>query len=155
MAPLPTLEPGGPTASFTRRLGADGTPPRSRPLNVVTHFLRGDDARALSLKVKLPPAWDDMPVSAAVVEPFIAAYDAQFPAHAASALAPFTHARVLVWGGPIPCAADRYRDEAREGAEDVRMAEQPIYGLFDVAEPVSALRARARNRLKPTVESPQ
>ena len=158
VAPLESLEPGGPTAGFAaRRRSADvdvdmqdGDLVPARPLNVITHL--HDEERALTLKIKLPPTWDDRTVSEAIVAPFVAAYDEKHPDHTASAQGPFSRVKVLVWSGPRPCAADRYSDELREGAEDIRLAEQPIHGLLDVSEPVSALRNRAHNRLKPTVE---
>ena len=124
----------------------------ARALNVTTHFLKGDDELALSLKIKLPPTWDDKTVAEAVIKPFVEAYDKKHPDKPASPQGPFTRVKLLVWDGPTKSAADSFRDENREGVEDIKIAEQPIWCLLDVDEPVSALRKRAHNLLKPTVE---
>ena len=114
--------------------------------------MKGDESLALSLKIKLPPTWDDKSVDEAILQPFIKAYDKKYPDNPASAFAPFTRVKVLVWAGPTKCASDAFRLDSREGAEDIKIAEQPIYALMDVEEPVKALRKRTHNRLKPTIE---
>ena len=164
--PLESVEPAGSTKGFTgRRImkgaadisddGASDDKEKEKParaLNVTTHFLKGDDELALSLKIKLPPTWDDKTVAEAVIKPFVEAYDKKHPDKPASPQGPFTRVKLLVWDGPTKSAADSFRDENREGVEDIKIAEQPIWCLLDVDEPVSALRKRAHNLLKPTVE---
>jgi hypothetical protein len=169
MAPLETLEPKlqrspreptGGVPAHQGEEGASGAPTSAsgedakpgRILNVLTHFMKGDSEQHLGLKVKLPPAYDDRTVREAIVEPFVAAYDERHPDYPLSALGPFTHVKVLVWAGPIPNAADRFREKDRDGIEDITQAEKPIYCLMDVQDPVSALRKRAHNKLKPKVE---
>ena len=101
--PLESVEPAGSTKGFTgRRImkgaadisddGASDDKEKEKParaLNVTTHFLKGDDELALSLKIKLPPTWDDKTVAEAVIKPFVEAYDKKHPDKPASP-GPFT-----------------------------------------------------------------
>ena len=82
--------------------------------------------------MKLPPAWDDKTVDEAVVQPFVEAYDKAHPDTPASAYAPFTRIKVRVWSGPTPCASDHFRDPEREGVEDIKEAEKPIYNPLNL-----------------------
>ena len=148
MAPLEVLEPAGPTrcAQASLREGDGG-----RPLNVEISFLKGNAQRGLSLRVRLPRTWDSHPVSHAVVAPFVEAYDERHPDATASQHGPFTHVRVLVWAGPQRSAADKFRGKGRDGEEDFEEAERPVHCLLDANEPVSVLRSRCHNRLKPAI----
>ena len=155
MAPLETLEPrlqrspreptGGAPAreaaesasSAPPAPGADAKP--GRILNVLTHFMKGDSEQHLGLKVKLPPMYDDRTVKEAIVEPFVAVYDERHPDYPLSALGPFTHVKVLVWAGPIPNAADKFREKDRDGIEDITQAEKPIHCLLSVDDLVEGL----------------
>ena len=157
MPPLQVLEPKLPEFEKPQRPGKSGTSePNSasdtRALNVITHFMKGDNERHLGLKIKLPDSVDDRSVKEAIVDPFVAQYDKKFTKYPASAFRPFLHIKVLVWSGPRPCAADVFRDKDRDGVEDIQEAEKPIYALLDVEQPVSVLRKRAHNKLRPTVE---
>ena len=125
---------------------------QARQLIVITHFLQGDNDLHLALKIKLPAAYDDRTVREAIVQPFVEAYDKKHPEAPASRYQPFPMVKVLVWAGPTPKAADRFREKDRDGAELIAVGEKPIWGLLDTDEPVSVLRKRAFNRLKPTVE---
>ena len=122
-----------------------------RPLNVITRFRVGED-NELTLRVKLPPSWDEKTVAEAVVKPFVAEYDRRHPESPASVHAPFTRVKVLVWAGPIPSAADTFRPKDRDLIEDITIAEQPIHCLLDTDELVAKLRDRGHNHLRPTVE---
>lgn len=146
MPPLGNLEPKLADAD------TDAPPDTGRPLNVMTHFKKGDDNLHLGLRIKLPAKWDSRSVKEAIVDPFVTAYDNKFPAAPASAFQPFTQVKVLIWAGPTYAAADYYREKDRDGVDDIEQAEKPIYGLLAVDEPVSVLRKRAHNSLKPTIE---
>ena len=126
-------------------------PVKRRPLTVVTSFMKGHDELGLTLKVKLPPTADTTSVDEAVIRPFLEAYDKRHLTIIATQ-GPFTRVKLLVWAGPKGCPSEKFRDPEREGIEDIKRAEQPIWALFDVDEPVSALRKRGYNILKPTVE---
>ena len=117
MAPLPALEPAGPTAAFSRRKKTAAEEGREseeeadapkRPLNVVTSFYKGHESLGLSLKIKLPPTWDDKTVAESVIKPFVEAYDKKFPETPATPQGPFLRVKVLVWAGPTACAADTF-----------------------------------------------
>ena len=131
---------------------SSNTPRPIRPMNVITRFRVGEDDLELTLRVKLPPTWDNKSVAEAVIEPFVAEYDRRHPENPASTHSPFTRVKVLVWAGPTPCAADAFREKDRDQVEDIKIAEQPIHCLFDAVEPVAALRKRAHNLLRPTIE---
>jgi hypothetical protein len=165
MAPLPTITPHlsasasvglkakkrVPGAAAEEAEEAAGSVKR-RPLEVSTHFLRDDEEHHLALKIKLPAEFDERSVQECIVQPFIEAYDAQFPDAPASGYAPFVMIKVRIWSGPRPCAADKWREADRFGAEDVQTAEKPVDCLVDTMEPVSILRGRAHNKLKPAIE---
>ncbi len=174
MPPLPVLEPQlperekpekpkqpdapsatGSASDASDEGGAAAEPPTGAParmLNVMTHFMKGDEELHLGLKIKLPAKFDDRSVKEAIVDPFVAQYDKKFPDYPASAFQPFSQVKVLVWSGPRPCAADAFRDKDRDGVEDILQAEKPIYALLNVEEPVAVLRKRAHNKLRPTLE---
>lgn len=159
MAPLSLLEPAGLTAEVSRlaekieglRLGRKPLTPPVRALNVITKFFPEDDDQHEAIKIKLPPEWDSKTISEAIVAPFVAAYDEKHPDVPASALGPFTRVKVLVWSGPTPNAADKFRDPYRDGIEDIEEAQKPIWCLCDVGERIGLLRMRGYNLLKPTV----
>ena len=169
MAPLPSLEPqlaatptgglnsGNATARRREEEQAEEEEKKAaagpaRMLNVVTHFMKGDEELGLALKIKLPAKWDDRTVKEAIDDPFVEAYDKKHPEYPASAFQPFQCIKVLVWAGPTWSAADHFREKGRDGHEDILQAEKPIHALLDVNEPVSRLRKRAHNKLKPQVE---
>ena len=167
MAPLPTLEPklaeAEPTVKADDAASASGASAKggnassepsapARTLNVLTHFMKGDEELNLGLKVKLPAKYDDRTIKEAIVDPFVAQYDQKFPQYPASAFQPFSQIKVLVWSGPKPCAADSFREKDRDGVEDILQAEKPIYALLNVDEHVAVLRKRTHNKLKPTIE---
>ena len=122
-----------------------------RPLNVTTSFLDGDVHKGLSLNVRVPSTWDRCTVLEAIVAPFLDAYDARHPGEPASQYGPFTHVMVLVWAGPLQSPSDRFRESGRDGEEDIKVAERPIYCLLDANEPVSVLRSRCQDRREPAI----
>ena len=124
----------------------------ARALNVITHFMKGDEELHLGLKIRLTTEWDAMSVREAIIEPFVAEYDLRHPEFPASSFQPFTYVKVLIWAGPRPSAADLFQDRTRDGIEDILQAEKPIFALLNVTERVALLRNRAHNKLKPTVE---
>lgn len=153
--PPKSLAGAWPTAkeSGTKKEGDEKKPPRPiRPLNVLTRYRVGEEEHELSLRIKLPPTWDDKTVADAVIEPFVKEYDRRHPDNPASTHAPFSRVKLLVWAGPTPCAADTFRKPDRDHIEDIKVAEQPIWCLLDTDETVASLRKRGHNVLKPTVE---
>jgi hypothetical protein len=148
---------GMPDAEFVRAKDKADIPKATRkihrPLTVFTHFMPdGGEDVAMSLKVKLPYSWDDRTVAEAVVQPFVEAYDKAHPDRKVSTQGPFTRLRLLIWGGPTWCPSDHFRKADRDGADEVAIAERSLSCLFDATEPVSMLRSRAPNPLKPSVE---
>ena len=69
--PPKSLAGAWPTAkeSGTEKEGDEKKPPRPiRPLNVLTRYRVGEEEHELSLRIKLPPTWDDKTVADAVIE---------------------------------------------------------------------------------------